>query len=156
MQGAQVQSLVRELRPHMPRGMEAKKKKKNFQANKKKMSPWNLYRNWDCIYMESRKIVRMILHAGQQWRHEHKEHTFGHSWRKKGWSDLREWHWSISITICSIDSQWEFDTWCREPKASAQDGVGREEGWGSRGRGYMYTCGWFMVTCGKKHHNIVR
>ena len=42
-------------------------------------------------------------------------------------------HWNIYITICKIDSQWEFDGWCREPNAGAlwqPGGIG----WGG--------CGW--------------
>ena len=42
------------------------------------------------IYMKSRKIVMMILHVGQQRTHRHKEQTFGHSGRRRGWDDLRE------------------------------------------------------------------
>ena len=38
--------------------------------------------------MEFRKIVLMILFAEQQRRH--KEWTFGYSWGRKGWDDLRE------------------------------------------------------------------
>ena len=30
------------------------------------------------IYMESRKMVRMNLFAGQQWRLRHREQTYGH------------------------------------------------------------------------------
>ena len=42
------------------------------------------------IYMEFRKIVLMILHAGQQRRQRHKQYTFGLSGRRQGWDDLRE------------------------------------------------------------------
>ena len=50
------------------------------------------------------------------------------------------------ITICQIDSQWEFAVWLRKLKQGAlyqPRGVGwggRQEG-GSKGRGYMYTYG---------------
>ena len=40
--------------------------------------------------MESRKIVQMILHAGQQRRHGHKEQTLGHSGGRGVWDDLRK------------------------------------------------------------------
>ena len=46
-------------------------------------------------YMESRKMVVMILCAGQQGRHQRKEMTFGQSGRRRGWDDLREKHWNI-------------------------------------------------------------
>ena len=37
-------------------------------------------------------------------------------------------------------------------------GVGWGERWegGSKGRGYMYTCGWFMLRFGRKQHNSVK
>ena len=48
------------------------------------------------------------------------------------------------ITICKIDSQREFAVWHRKLKRGYQP---RRVGWGgsweggSKGRGYMYTCG---------------
>ena len=52
-----------------------------------------------------------------------------------------------SITICKIDSQGEFAVWLRKLKQGLyinySTGVGWGVGWegGSKGRGYMYTCG---------------
>lgn len=40
--------------------------------------------------MESRKKVLMNLFAGQQWRHEHREQTCGHSGGSTEWDELRE------------------------------------------------------------------
>ena len=40
--------------------------------------------------MESRDRVLMILSAGQQRRHRHKEQTFEHSKGRKGQDDLRK------------------------------------------------------------------
>ena len=37
--------------------------------------------------MESRKAVLMNLFAGQQWRHRHREQTYGHS---RGWCWKKE------------------------------------------------------------------
>ena len=49
------------------------------------------------------------------------------------------------ITICKIDSQWEFAVWLRKLKQALYQprGVGWEGRWegGSKGRGYMYTYG---------------
>ena len=42
------------------------------------------------IYMESRKMVVAILCARQQRKHRHKEMTFGHSGRRRGWDASRE------------------------------------------------------------------
>ena len=50
------------------------------------------------------------------------------------------------ITICKINSQWEFAVWLRKLKTGAlyqPRGVGTGGRWerGSKGRGYMYTYG---------------
>ena len=59
--------------------------------------------------MESRKIVLIKLFAGQQWRHRHKEQTYGHSAGKDGEGGMYgESNMKTYITICKIDSQWEF------------------------------------------------
>ena len=42
------------------------------------------------IFMESRRMVPMILHAGQQRRYRRKEETFGLSGRRRAWEDLGE------------------------------------------------------------------
>ena len=39
-----------------------------------------------------RKMVMMILHAGQQGRHRCNEQIFGFIGRRQGWDDLREQH----------------------------------------------------------------
>ena len=57
--------------------------------------------------MESRKMVLMILYAGQQRRHRHKEQNLGLRGRRRGWESER-----IALkhiyTIYKIDNQWEF------------------------------------------------
>ena len=104
--------------------------------------------------MEFRKMVPMILYAGQWRRHRHQEHTFALCGRR-GWDALREQHWNLYITICKTDSHWEFDVWCRAPTAGTQWQPGGM-GWGgswercSRGRGDIYTYGRFMSMYGKK------
>ena len=50
------------------------------------------------------------------------------------------------ITICKIDSQWEYDVWLRKLKHGLcinLEGWGWGRRWegGSKGRGYMYTYG---------------
>ena len=61
------------------------------------------------------------------------------------------------ITICKIDSQWEFAVWPRELKQGLCNNL---EGWdgegGSRGRGYMYTYGWFILMFDRKQQNYVK
>ena len=54
--------------------------------------------------MESRKMVLMNLFARQQWRNRCREQMYGESNMK------------TYITICKIDSQWEFAVWLRKLK----------------------------------------
>ena len=61
--------------------------------------------------MKSRKMVPMNLFAGQQWRHRRREQTYGHGeWgREEGEGGIYgESNMETYITICKIDSQWEF------------------------------------------------
>ena len=53
-------------------------------------------------------MVLMNPFAGQQWRHRHREQACEHSGGRRGWEKLREEHGNICVTICKIDSQWEF------------------------------------------------
>ena len=53
----------------------------------------------------------MNLFAGQQWRHRRREQTYGHGeWgREEGEGGIYgESNTETYITICKIDSQWEF------------------------------------------------
>ena len=49
------------------------------------------------------------------------------------------------ITICKIESQWEFAVWLRKLKQglwiNLEEGMGREMGGRSKGRGYVYAYG---------------
>ena len=47
---------------------------------------------YEYIYIESRKMILMILHAEQQRKHRHKEQILRLSGRRTDWDDLREWH----------------------------------------------------------------
>ena len=88
----------------------------------------------------------MILHAGQQRRHRHKE--------KKNVDPVGEgeggmtWENNIEtyITICKIDSQLDCGVWCRAPKACALWQPERME-WGGRWNTYipMANSWWFMA-----------
>ena len=83
-----------------------------------------------------RKMVTMTLYV----RHKCKEQSFGLCGRRRGWDDLREWHWNMYISICETDHQSRFDAWDRVLKAGAlrwpwgMGWGGREEvgsGWGT-------------------------
>ena len=64
------------------------------------------------------------------------------------------------ISICKIDSQWEFAVWLRKLKTGAlyqPRGVGSGGRWegGSKAGGYMYTYGWVMLRFDRKQQNSV-
>ena len=62
----------------------------------------------------------------QQWRHRYREQACGHSEGRKGWDELREQNRNIYITICKIDSQWEFAVGHRQLRLVLCDNL---EGW---------------------------
>ena len=58
--------------------------------------------------MEPRKMVPMNLLTRQQWRNRHREQTYGHK-QKGGEGEMYgESNMETYITICKINSQWEF------------------------------------------------
>ena len=97
--------------------------------------------------------------ACQSHRDIDKEQTCGHSEERRQWDKLTEQHESIYITMCKTDSQWEFAVWLRELKSGAL-WQPRDLGWngrwegGSRGKGHMYTYGWFMLMYGRNKYNV--
>ena len=64
-----------------------------------------LYSN---IYTESRKMVLKNLFTGQQWKDRHREQTYGHGERGGEGEMYGKSNMESYITICKIDSQWEF------------------------------------------------
>ena len=64
--------------------------------------------------MESRKMVPKNLSAGQQWRNRHREQTYGHRERGGKGETYGESYMETYITICKIDSLWEFAICLRE------------------------------------------
>ena len=81
--------------------------------------------------MESRKMVLKNLIAGQQWRNRHREQTYGHGERREEGEINGESNMETYITICKIDSQWEFPICLRKLKQGLYinleglDGVGK-------------------------------
>ena len=56
--------------------------------------------------MESRKMVRMNLFAGQQGRNRHREQNYGHEGVERGEGEMYgESNVETYITICKIDNQ---------------------------------------------------
>ena len=78
-------------------------------------------------------MVLKNLFTGQQWRNRHREQTYGHG--KKGGEGKKyaKSNTETYITICKIESQWEFAVWLRKLKQGlrinleGQEGEGDEE-----------------------------
>ena len=51
--------------------------------------------------MESRKMVLMNLHAGEQWKCRHSEQSCD-TMRRGGWDELGEQHWNIHLQFSSV------------------------------------------------------
>ena len=66
--------------------------------------------------MESRKMVLKNLFTGWQWRNSHREQTYGHGDRGGEGEMFGESNMETYITMCKIDSQWEFAVWLRKFK----------------------------------------
>ena len=61
-------------------------------------------------------MVLKNLFTGQQWRNRHREQTFGHGESGGEGEMYGESNMETYITICRIDSQWEFAVCLRELK----------------------------------------
>ena len=66
--------------------------------------------------MDSRKTVPKNLLTGQQRRNRHREQTYGHGERGGEGEMYGKSNMETYITICKIDSQWEFSIWLRKLK----------------------------------------
>ena len=80
----------------------------------------------------------MTLYARQQKRHRCKKQSFGLCGRRRGWGDLREWHWNMYIIIYETDHQSRLDAWDRVLRAGAlgwSRGMWWRERW-ERGSGW--------------------
>ena len=82
--------------------------------------------------MASRKIVLMNLFTGQQWRNRHRELTYGHRERGGDGEMYGKSNMETYISICKIDSQWEFAVWLRKLKQGLCINL---EGWDGEGDG---------------------
>ena len=61
-------------------------------------------------------MVLKNLFTGQQWRNRHREQTYGHGDRGREGEMCGKSNRETCITICKIDSQWEFAVWLRKLK----------------------------------------
>ena len=79
-------------------------------------------------------MVLKNLFARLQWRNRYREQTYGHGERGGEGEMYGESYMETYITICKIDSQWEFAIWLRELKQALcinlegrnEEGDGRE------------------------------
>ena len=53
-------------------------------------------------------MVPKNLFEGQRWRNRHRKQTFGHEQRRREGEKYGENNMESYITICKIDSPWEF------------------------------------------------
>ena len=72
------------------------------------------------------------LFVKQQWRNRHREQTYGHGERGGEGEMYGESNMETYITICKIDSQWEFPVWLRKLKQGLCINL---EGWDGVGDG---------------------
>ena len=82
--------------------------------------------------MEFRKMVLKNLFTGQQWRNRHREQTYGHGERGGEGEIYGKSNMETYITICKIDSQWEFVVWLRKLKQGLCINL---EGWDGKRNG---------------------
>ena len=81
--------------------------------------------------MESRNGTEEFIYR-QQWRNRHREQAYGHG--ERGGEGEMYGNSSIEtyITICKIDSKWEFSVWLRKLKRGLCINL---EGWDGQGDG---------------------
>ena len=77
-------------------------------------------------------MVQMNSFGGQQWRNRHREQTYGHEKTGGEGEIYGESNMETYITICKIDSQWEFAVCLRELKQGLCINL---EGWNGEGDG---------------------
>ena len=61
-------------------------------------------------------MVLKNLFTGQQWRSRHREQIYGHGERGGEGTIYGKSNMETYITICKINSQWEFTAWLRKLK----------------------------------------
>ena len=75
-------------------------------------------------------MVLKNLFTGQQWRNRHREQTYGPGERGGEGELYGKSNIETYITICKIDSQWEFAVWLRKLKQRLCINL---EGWDGEG-----------------------
>ena len=74
-------------------------------------------------------MVLRKLFAGQQWRHRHREQTYGHGGERGRESEMYgDSNMGTYTTTCKIDGQWEFAVCLRELKQGLYINLERWDG----------------------------
>ena len=79
-----------------------------------------------------RNLERWYLFAEQQWRNRHREQTYGQGERGGEGEMYEKSNMETCVTICKLDSQWEFVVWLRKLKQGLCINL---EGWNGEGHG---------------------
>ena len=81
-------------------------------------------------------MVLKNLFTGQQWRNRHRDmRTYGHGEKGREREMYGKSNMETYITICKIDSQWEFAVWLRKLKQGLCINL---EGWGGERDGRRF------------------
>ena len=86
-------------------------------------------------------MVLKNLFTGQQWRIRHREQTYGHGERGGEGERYGKSNVETYITMCKIDSQWEFAVWFRKLKQRLC--INLEE-WDGEGNGREFPKGGYI------------
>ena len=81
-------------------------------------------------------MVLKNLFTGQQWRNRRREQTYGPG--ERGDEMYGESNMETYITMCNLDSQWEFAVWLRKLKQGLCINL---EGWDGEGNGREFQKG---------------
>ena len=78
-------------------------------------------------------MVLKNLFTWQQWRNRCRKQTYGHGREEDSVRCMERVTWKTYITICKIDSQWEFSVWLRKLNKGSvgklnKGGIGQEMG----------------------------
>ena len=91
-----------------------------------------------CIWSLGRRCSRAVCRAAN----EAQRTDLRTRWGKGRWGCLRKQHWSMCLTTCDTDSQWECALWCRELRSGALWQLEAWDRWEVGGKfkgGHMYT-----------------
>ena len=114
------------------------------------------FRTWRAVNVRLLRLVYCNTRLQTPVLRRHREHSCGHIVGGREWDKWREGNGNLPLPYvkepASGDLLWH---WGLNPVLGDYLEGGRQDG-GSRERGHMYTCGWFMLIYGRNQHNIVK